>query len=110
MLSQLPHTKSQASSATYLHDIMSVELFALASTKNISSIRKIAAKKASENIALDFLCNDYHCLLIEKEKIIFDPKFFQIISMPSCDHKCCKECASKHFTIVIKDRTISEAR
>ena len=29
--------------------------------------------------------------------------------MLNCDHKCCRDCVSKHFTIIIKDRNISEA-
>ena len=29
--------------------------------------------------------------------------------MLSCEHKCCLDCATKHFTIVIKDRGINEA-
>ena len=29
--------------------------------------------------------------------------------MPNCEHSCCKECATKHFTILVKDKNISEA-
>ena len=29
--------------------------------------------------------------------------------MPNCEHSCCKDCATKHFTILIKDKNISEA-
>ena len=34
---------------------------------------------------------------------------FQVVKMPNCDHSCCKDCATKHFTILVKDRNISEA-
>ena len=37
------------------------------------------------------------------------PNPFQIISMLSCEHRCCRDCASKHFTITITDRSITEA-
>ena len=29
--------------------------------------------------------------------------------MINCDHKCCTECATNFFTIVIKDKSIGEA-
>ena len=29
--------------------------------------------------------------------------------MPSCDHKCCTECATNFFSIVITDQNISQA-
>ena len=29
--------------------------------------------------------------------------------MLSCEHRCCRDCASKHFTITITDRSITEA-
>ena len=29
--------------------------------------------------------------------------------MLSCEHKCCLDCARKHFTIIIKDKGIHEA-
>ena len=29
--------------------------------------------------------------------------------MSNCEHSCCKDCATKHFTILIKDKNISEA-
>ena len=32
-----------------------------------------------------------------------------MINLLNCDHKCCKDCTSKHFTIIIKDKNISEA-
>ena len=28
--------------------------------------------------------------------------------MLNCEHKCCRDCASRHFTIIITDRSISE--
>jgi E3 ubiquitin-protein ligase RNF31 len=31
------------------------------------------------------------------------------MSLPNCEHKCCKDCASKHFTILVKDKNINEA-
>ena len=32
----------------------------------------------------------------------------QMIKMPLCEHKCCKDCATNHFTIVITDQNISQ--
>ena len=29
--------------------------------------------------------------------------------MPSCEHKCCQQCAGNYFTIAIKDKSINEA-
>ena len=37
----------------------------------------------------------------------FNP--FKVINLLNCEHKCCRDCVSKHFTIIIKDRNISEA-
>ena len=33
----------------------------------------------------------------------------QVVYFPNCQHSCCQDCAGKHFTIIIKDRGISEA-
>ena len=35
--------------------------------------------------------------------------FLQVVKMPSCEHKCCSDCAANYFTIAIKDKSISEA-
>ena len=43
---------------------------------------------------------------LEKGKVVF---IIQIVSMLSCEHRCCQDCASKHFSIIITDRSISEA-
>ncbi len=29
--------------------------------------------------------------------------------MPSCEHKCCSDCATNYFTITVKDKGINEA-
>ena len=29
--------------------------------------------------------------------------------MPSCEHRCCQQCAANYFTIAIKDKSINEA-
>jgi hypothetical protein len=32
-----------------------------------------------------------------------------VVTMMDCDHFCCRECAAKHFTVVLKDRNVSDA-
>ena len=33
----------------------------------------------------------------------------QVIKMPSCDHKCCSDCATNFFSLVVTDQNISQA-
>ena len=33
----------------------------------------------------------------------------QMLKMPNCDHKCCSDCATNFFTIVVTDQNISQA-
>ena len=33
----------------------------------------------------------------------------QVVEMPSCEHRCCQQCAGNYFTIAIKDKSINEA-
>ena len=35
--------------------------------------------------------------------------FKQVQKMPHCDHKCCTDCATNFFSIVITDQNISQA-
>ena len=33
----------------------------------------------------------------------------QMLKMPNCDHRCCSDCATNFFTIVVTDQNISQA-
>ena len=33
----------------------------------------------------------------------------QVVEMPSCEHRCCQQCAGNYFTIAIKDKSVNEA-
>ena len=48
-------------------------------------------------------------LLVQECELCADQVTFrQMIKMPLCEHKCCKDCATNHFTIVITDQNISQ--
>jgi len=32
-----------------------------------------------------------------------------VVTMPNCDHICCKDCAAKHFTVVFRDKSVNDA-
>lgn len=36
-------------------------------------------------------------------------RYFQMISMLKCTHRCCRDCAKNYFTLIITDRNISDA-
>ena len=65
-------------------------------------IKHAAFQKWSTTSKLATLCN-FRLLFF---RLVF---LFQVVKMPNCDHSCCKDCATKHFTILVKDRNISEA-
>lgn len=47
--------------------------------------------------------------LFSQQKLYAKFNPFKVINLLNCEHKCCRDCVSKHFTIIIKDRNISEA-